>query len=48
MAQALLQDQFIDPLNDFQLQVYVKQTRPPDLQQTLSCALELESASTCK
>lgn len=39
----LLRDQFVDALQDYQLQVYVKQAHTTNLQQALARALEYES-----
>lgn len=39
----LIRDQFIDALDDTELKISIRQTRPPALKDALSCALEMES-----
>ena len=39
----LLRDQFVDALMDPQMKIYIKQTHPSDLQESLARALEFES-----
>ncbi|XP_069995361.1 uncharacterized protein [Penaeus vannamei] len=46
LTAVLLRDQFIDALEDYQLQVYVKQAHTTDLQEALAHALEYESFRT--
>ena len=43
MTMVLLRDQFVNALMDPQMKIYIKQTHPSDLQESLARALEFES-----